>query len=60
MSSQSKGTNMEKINTERNVKGKYTVANYFTSRKFLKSTKNSQLPQHLDATGISKHFHYPT
>ena len=41
-------------------KGKYTADNYFTCTKFLKSAEHNQLPQHLDARGINKLFHYLT
>ena len=51
---------MDKLNAEGKHESKYTVANYITCRKFLKSTENSQLPQHLDARVINKLFHYLT
>ena len=51
---------MDKLNAEEKYESKYTVANYFTCRKFLKSTENSRLPQHLDARVINKLFHYLT
>ena len=57
MISQSKINDLDKLNAEEKCKRYiYTVANYFTSRKFLKSTKNSQLPKHLDARGVNKNF----